>query len=168
MLDSEIVKGFQDETSQIVAELNSVVEGLEDAEGEFPAKLLEEFAQKIDRIMGTAKTLSVEAPSHQGLRLIGKLGEICKATGYKAAQGRVTLLLPVFAAFWADTIEVIDETVANLNDESKVNQLTQKFSPVLQKRLEWLARKVLEHAKTVPGGAQSEIQVDALLAQFKA
>jgi hypothetical protein len=143
-LDSDILNDFKGETNGLLAQLEVVTQALEDHQGDFPDALLEEFAQKIDRVMGAAKTLSLMDPAHQGLQRIGHLAEICKSIGYKAAEKRAVTLVPFFAAFWADTIEVIASLTATIEDAEKNAQIAKTFSEVLQKRLEWLGEK-LDH-----------------------
>lgn len=110
--------------------------------GKFPADLLRDFSQKIDRIMGAAKTMSLEAPDHPGFQRMGKLAELCKILGYKAAERQVPALIPIFAAFWADTIEVTKNLLDAVEDLAKTDEISKAFPRVLQKRLEWLASKV--------------------------
>lgn len=146
----------------MLAELIDVVDQIETSQGEFPSKLLEEFSQKIDRIMGAAKTLVVSFGAHPGLERIGKLSELCKALGYQAASKRVMALLPLFAAFWADTIEVIQDLLGALEDSDQSEQIAKSFSAVLQKRLEWLAAKV---AAAPAPGQTGQAAIDAKTAE---
>lgn len=142
-LDTDILNDFRSETNGLLAELNEIVEKLEEeAAKSFPSALLEDFAQKIDRIMGAAKTLSLMEPGHLGLQRIGKLGEICKHIGYKAAEKSAIALIPYCTAFWADTIEVIGDLVKTVDDAEKNAEVARSFSQVLQKRLEWLGSRV--------------------------
>ncbi len=124
----------------MLEELIDVVDQIETSQGEFPSKLLEEFSQKIDRIMGAAKTL----------------------LGYQAASKRVLALLPLFAAFWADTIEVIQDLLGALEDSDQSEQIAKSFSAVLQKRLEWLAAKV---AAAPASGQTGQAAIDAKTAE---
>lgn len=142
MLDQEIVDGFREETNQLMQELTDVVEKLEIKTKEFPTKLLEEFALKIDRIMGAAKTISLMEPNHQGLVRMGSLAEICKRLGYKAAEIKNPVVLPLFAAFWADVIEVIQDLIGVMHDDTKSDGISKAFGSVLQKRLEWLSKQI--------------------------
>ena len=161
-LDKDIVEGFRQESNALLAELIDVVDRIEVSQGEFPSKLLEEFSQKIDRIMGAAKTLVVSFGAHPGLERIGKLSELCKALGYQAASKKVTALLPLFAAFWSETIEVIQELLGELEDSARSEQIAKSFSAVLQKRLEWLAAKV---AAAPAPGQTAEGALDAKTAE---
>ena len=141
-INQEILGFFREESAQVLAELMIVVEKLESSRGAFPSPLMEEFSQKIDRIMGASKTIGLDAPNHLGLQRIGKLAELCKIMGYKAADKKSSALLPIFAAFWSDTIEVIEELLGALEDDQKTQQIVKSFSAVLQKRLEWLMAKI--------------------------
>lgn len=167
-MDHEILEGFQEETNQILKELAPIVETLEEASDAFPAEELKEFAQKIDRIMGAAKTLcGMESTEHLGLRRIGQIAEICKTLGYKAAELKKPEILPVFAAFWADTLDVVSELTDAVGNDAKSAAIANQFSLVLQKRLRWLADKLaaLEKARG-DGQVCNQLDVDALLRGF--
>jgi len=170
-LDPEILESFREESAKVLAELTEVVEMLEKVRGEFPAKLLEDYSQKIDRIMGAAKTIQMTAPDNVGLKRISKMSELCKKLGYKAAERKIPQLIPIFAAFWADVIEVVEELINALEDPVETESIATNYSPVLQKRLEWLASKVskdnaLEHVGAAAGKSQAitnDIDVMSLL-----
>ena len=164
MIDTDILDGFKEESNQLLGELEEVVERLEQRVAEFPTKLMEEFSQKIDRIMGAAKTIGLMDEQHQGLKRIGNIAEICKRLGYKAAESKNAALVPLFAAFWADTLEVLTELVESVADEAASQKLAQSFSSVLQKRLEWLSQK-MTGSGTLPTGTTSldALGVDDLL-----
>lgn len=119
-------------------ELSAVVQKIENAEGSFPDALLEEFAQKIDRIMGAAQTLEMLAPGNLCLERVGKIAEVCKSIGYKAAKKKEIKVLPYCSAFWADTIELMEALLQNVEDPDKSAEISKKFSKILQGRLEWL------------------------------
>lgn len=151
-----------------MAELNEVVETLEEPTSVFPATELAEFAQKIDRVMGAAQTLCQFDASHVGLQRIGAIAQLCKKLGYKAAEFKLPALVPIFAAFWADTLEVLGELVDAVADEAKSKQLTDSFSSVLQNRLTWLSDRLQKMAPNTSGGAplSAQLEVDQLLANF--
>ena len=92
--------------------------------------------------MGTATTIAMMEPDQLGLVRVGKLAEICKHLGYQAAQKKEARVLPLFAAFWADTIEVLEQLIASLDNSAENAEVAENFSQVLQKRLEWLAGHV--------------------------
>lgn len=157
MIDAELAQGFKEESLSLTKELKGVVERLETPSSEFPAALLQEFSQKIDRIMGAAKTLSLEAPEHQGLRRIATFAEICKYIGYKVAEQKQVKIIPIVAAFWSDVLAATEDLLAAFEDESKAAQITRDFVPVLTKRLEWLKGKVASAAQGSATATQAEI-----------
>lgn len=141
-IDKDILDGFIEESTLLLKELTGIAEQLEMPAETFPAKLLEDYSQIIDRIMGAAKTLLLLAPDHIGLQSIGKISEICKSMGYKAAERNEAAVIPLFAAFWMDVIEVLQELLEVIQDRDETIRIAKSFSPILQKRLEWLLSKV--------------------------
>ena len=165
-LDKEILDEFRNESNTLLKELESVVEDLETPQKEFPKAPLEEFALKIDRIMGASKTLLETGTEHKGLSIMSQLSEICKFVGYKAVEVQNPRLIPIFAAFWADTLEVMEDILQNLEDEDKIKSLTEKFTPVLQKRLGWLKDKLTQAPEASKSETSSQGDIDALMADF--
>ncbi|HAR41560.1 MAG TPA: hypothetical protein DCS07_02845 [Bdellovibrionales bacterium] len=141
-INQEILGYFKEESAQVLKELNEIVNSLDAPHKEFPSRLLEDFSQKIDRIMGASKTIGLEIPDHLGLQRIGKLAELCKLLGYKAAEKKVSQFVPIYAAFWGDTLEVIENLLSSVEDLEKTEKIVKSFSAVLQKRLEWLLTRV--------------------------
>ncbi|MFX7507449.1 hypothetical protein ABTJ37_24335, partial [Acinetobacter baumannii] len=73
---------FRTESNGLLDELETLVEELEDAEeGSVPESALKDFSQKIDRIMGAAKTLQQIAPAHAGIAFIANVSGACKSMG---------------------------------------------------------------------------------------
>lgn len=142
VLDHEIVGAFQEESAQLLKELESVVEHLEGPMDRFPTQELESFAQKIDRIMGTAKVLLMDAPEHQGLCRVSGVAELCKKLGYEASKVTEMAYLPLFAAFWADTLEVLDELIKTVENETENAEVAGSFAKILEGRLQWLFSKI--------------------------
>ncbi len=159
-MDAEIIAEFRNESNPLLSELGGYVEELEEFEGgDFPSLTLENFAQRVDRIMGAAKTIGMTAPDHWGLQAMGKIAELCKYTCYRAAKLRLAALLPVFAAFLADAVEMLQELLDGLEDEARVKKARQTFAPVLQKRLEWLSQRVQQQGAAA-GAPLSQGSVD--------
>lgn len=140
-LGKEIVKEFQLESKSLIRELEALVETLEEHEDtvEFPSNTLSEFAQRIDRIMGAARTIATFDPKHVGLKRVGSLCALCKRLGYTAAEKQDARLLPIFAGFWADTLENVEVLIDAVEDPARSTAAVQKTTEVLQKRLAWLA-----------------------------
>lgn len=150
-MDKDIVDGFKEESKQILGELEQILSKLEDsptdAKAEFPATLLADFSQRIDRIMGTVQTLLMEAPNHFGLKRIAQISELCKKLGYTASISKRKELIPIFSGFWADTVEVVAELVDAVEDDKASERIAKEFSSIVQGRLEWLAKKINASSK---------------------
>lgn len=163
VLDNEIIDSFREEANVLLEELRGIIDRLEDWKDTFPKELLEEFANKADRIMGTANTFDEMAPGNPVFQQIGKFGELCKVTGYKASTLNHQKLIPIFAAFWADTVDILQELVDNVGDAQKIKDVTQSYIPTLQKRLIWLTSQILTFTKGADHVEESKINVDGLL-----
>lgn len=161
MLDKEILDGFKEETSLLLAETQKIIESIEDTEDQVPKQLIEDFANRMDRIMGAAKTFEMMDPEMKIFVQIGKFGELCKATGYKAATINRPALVPIFAAFWADTNDMMIQLCANVDDTAKIDESLKTLSPLLQKRLTWLAEQIVKLTKDSPDA--TAINVDGIL-----
>lgn len=161
MLDKEILDGFKEETSVLLAETQKIIESIEDTVDQVPKQLIEDFANRMDRIMGAAKTFEMMDPEMKIFVQIGKFGELCKATGYKAATINRPALVPIFAAFWADTNDMMIQLCANVDDTAKIDESLKTLSPLLQKRLTWLAEQIVKLTKDSPDA--TAINVDGIL-----
>jgi|GEM_PF-2269187 len=155
-IDKKLIKDFKEEVEEILIQLYAIVDELEEIQDEFPKKLLEDFTQKIDRIMSTAKTFAQLAPGHQVFVDMGTLGALCKTMGLKASTLNNLKFIPIFAAFWADTLEVIEELKNQVESPAKVQDVTKKYIPILSKRLEWLAKQIGANVPTTTGEKKAE------------
>ncbi len=162
-IDTEIIDSFKEEAKGILRELEAVVDELEAHEGDFPRALLEDFANKTDRIMGTANTFFGQYPEHEVFKQIGNFGALCKATGYKASTLDLPTLIPIFAGFWADTIEIMNELCENVDRPERLVVINKKNAPVLQRRLTWLAEQIVKITKAGGAAEAAKINVDGLL-----
>lgn len=142
MIDNDILMDFVEESSEILDSLNTLVDRLEKSHSEFPSELILEFCGKVDGIMGVAKTIELNQPHHPGLSRLGRVSELCKRLGTKIHERKLVSILPILTAFWADSIEVMQKLILSLNDDKKGAQIEEQFSLALQKRLEWLAKKM--------------------------
>ncbi len=91
----EVIDGFCEESLDIIDELETILDELEDAPS---SKLFESFGQKIDRIMGAARTLQLDE--------FGALTELGKTLGYKASQVSNPEAGEVITAILFDLVEV--------------------------------------------------------------
>ena len=162
-LDKDIIDSFQEEANGLLEELRTIIDKLEDSTEVFPKDLLEDFANKTDRIMGTARTFETMNEGHKVFQQVGKFAELCKATGYKASTLNHLGLIPIFAAFWADTVDILQELVDNVGEPEKLKEVTQTYIPTLQKRLVWLAQQIVTITKGAGAAEEAKINVDGLL-----
>jgi hypothetical protein len=163
VVDKEIINSFQEEANGLLEELRDVIDRLEEKQENFPKALLEEFGNKTDRIMGTATTFSKMCPGQPVFIQMGKFCELCKVTSYKAATLNNISLIPIFTAFWADTVDILQDLVTHVESPSKVKEVTRGYVPVLQKRLVWLAGQIVALTKGQDGSSNAVINVDGLL-----
>ncbi len=157
-LDPELIKDFRDESEALVDELEEITDQLESSDRAATTEvLLKEFSQKIDRIMGAAKNLQIMAPEHKGLAFLATITEMCKNIGYQAAALKRDHLVPIFAGFWAETLDVMREILAAIDSPESTKKVIDTHSETLQKRLAWLADKV------APESAEEKEKVIGLL-----
>ncbi len=162
-LDTEMIDIFKEEANAILEELKVVIEKLEEHEGSFPKSLLEEFGNKTDRIMGTANTFYAQYPGAEVFKQIGNFGALCKATGYKASTINTLALVPIFASFWGDSVDIMEELINNVESPEKVMEINKTSAPLLQKRLMWLAGQIVQITKSQTGVEPPAMDVDGLL-----
>lgn len=128
----EILKEFCLETNSIISELVSILEVLESKPDDY--KALEVFGQKVDRIMGAAKSLE--------LHKMGEISELCKTISYKSAQSKNIELVTIVAAFLFEAVEVLQEMTSSLE-----KGLSEEISPISVKtvlsRLEFVSNKLV-------------------------
>ncbi|MGB0452766.1 MAG: hypothetical protein ACPGJV_03555 [Bacteriovoracaceae bacterium] len=167
MADNDILQYFQDEAMELFEELNDLVEDIEDQE-EYPIAMLEDFAQKIDRIMGSAETLHMNDPELAFVDSIAIICKLCKKIGYNARNFENPKLLPIYAAFWGDCLEVLEELTKSIEEPHKLKDQTASFIRTLQGRLEWLLQKLQENGqiRSGPEEAVSQDDIDALISSL--
>lgn len=141
-MDTEILNEFKTESKQLIEDILKLLTDIENSENEFPGEKVDQFALKIDRIMGASKTLAMLDPENKGLVLMGQIAGICKSTGYKALAKKNIQSIPIFAAFWFDAIEVVSSLVDAIEDPVATNTIVAGADTTLKKRLEWLVAKV--------------------------
>lgn len=143
MLDDaqkELISAFVEESKEIVDGLSPIVEELEN--GSTAPDNFAVFAQRVDAIMGCAKTLGLDGmPSITGaLSNIAKLGEVCKYVGYQATQVKEPALMSVIAAFLVEALELISDSLRDL--EKGYMSVDIEAVKRIQERLKWIDSKL--------------------------
>ena len=158
--DFDIIQHFQVEAYKLFDELDDLVEDLEEHDA-YPIEELEDFAQKIDRIMGSAETIHANDPEVAFVDSIAIICRLCKKIGYSAKNNPNAALLPIYSAFWADCLEVLGELTKSIKSPQNLADQTAYFTRTLQKRLEWLLEKL--KSENPEEEVVNQADIDALL-----
>lgn len=139
-IDKDIVKDFVIESKRIIHEL---VDLLESIEGDFSQVLrLEEYGQKVDRIMGGAKSLALLATLEHPLHMVADYAALCKAVGYKASQIQSNAqFYDICVALLLDATETLSDWVVALEEETPIEDLKQSLSSTFLERLRWVSNQ---------------------------
>lgn len=136
--EDEILVDFQSEANTLLSEL---LEILETCEEDFSkVQELEGFGQRVDRIMGGAKSLALQYtdPDHL-IHRIGDCAAICKIVGYKASQIKDQKnFYDICVALLLDATEMLEQLVAALTDSDSAKGKT-LFTPAFVERLRWVS-----------------------------
>lgn len=125
----DILDGFVEESNQLIAEMRECLETFE-TEPTNSIKL-EEFGQKIDRIMGAAQTIGADA--------IGKICGLGKLIGYKASQSPDVALNQIACGVMFDCVDLLDELMKGIEKRDLSNMKTNVDA--FLSRMKWLAEK---------------------------
>lgn len=126
----EIIIEFCDESETLLDDLELTLEALE--EDPRLVEYLETFGQKIDRIMGAAKSIGAEE--------IATLSELGKTIGYKSSQVRDIPLIEVVVAILFDSLDIMRTLIDSLRKDLKKN-VSQLNTKAFVTRLKWLSEK---------------------------
>lgn len=135
----EIVQEFKDESLTLVEDLIKVLEAVEDDPSSSPQ--LEEFGQKVDRIMGSSKTMEMAVEDSGRYALIGNYAELCKSLGYKGSQiENNESLVNVTVGLLFDATETLQTLIESVDAQS-TPELEEVFSAPFLERLKWLSEQ---------------------------
>jgi ABC-type transporter Mla subunit MlaD len=140
-LVKEIVADFVTDARTITIQLTALIAKLEDGALENPENFVT-FAQKVDGIMGCAKTLSMNSDGSvkASADVIANLSEACKSLGYRSSQISNEAQANIVVAFLADALEYIDFALNDLQKESAT--LNQERVNKINDRLNWVNSKI--------------------------
>jgi len=138
-IDKDIVKDFISESKVIIQDL---IELLDSIEGDFSqVARLEEYGQKVDRIMGGAKSLALLVPPDHALHIVADYTALCKAVGYKASQIKGNAqFYDICVALLLDATETLSKWVDNLGEDT-AQELKNSFSTTFLERLRWVSNQ---------------------------
>ncbi|HEY8270141.1 MAG TPA: hypothetical protein VIG33_04585 [Pseudobdellovibrionaceae bacterium] len=113
---------------------------LEDIEGDFSkVSQLEEYGQKVDRIMGGAKSLALLVSLEHPLHMVADYADLCKAVGYKASQIKGNpQFYDICVALLLDATETLNDWIEGLGKDT-TEDLKSSFSKMFLERLRWVS-----------------------------
>lgn len=160
-IDGSILNDFTSESLVLVDECIELLESIENDPSE--VEKLKDFANRIDRVMGGAKSLALMAPPDHPLNLIGDYCAICKSVGYQGAQIQNNdQFYNVVVALLLDAVEMTKELFAKM--DKSVTELKKTFTTTFLERLKWISFQYDELEKKRSGGKKMEQnEIDALL-----
>lgn len=135
-IDQELLSEFIAESRRLVDECESLLEDIEDDASQAPR--LAEFANKIDRVMGGAKSLAMLGSPQHPLHIVGDITALCKALGErgaKAASQEQLYMLTV--AFCLDAVEITRKLLVALQDPSA--EAPPELKAAILDRVNWMA-----------------------------
>jgi hypothetical protein len=138
-IDEDIVKDFVIESKEIVQGLVVLLEGIE---GDFSqVSKLEEYGQRVDRIMGGAKSLALLVPANHPLHMVADYSALCKVVGYKASQIQNNpQFFDVCVALLLDATETLSEWIEGLGGDTS-QDLKNSFTSTFLERLRWVSNQ---------------------------
>lgn len=151
----EVVVEFCEESLGLCTKLESILDDIEDDKEN--VKLLEEFGQTIDRIMGAAKSLEANQ--------VGLYAELGKSISYKASQSEDIKLRDLTVAVLFDTVEIMTMLLENI-EESREEKAPGFDTNAFASRLRWLADKfkdIKRASVAIEGDSGYNEDIDALL-----
>jgi hypothetical protein len=160
----EILDEFRNESKGFIAEMLEILEEVESDPKDM--KPLEQYGLLADRIMGTAKSLSVQGFGTSEIDRIATYGELCKLVAYKTSQlTDKPQLAGVAVALLLDATEMLDQMLDSLQatDKLEINSL---LNETFLDRLRWVSQQFdanLRSSVALDGAKLAQEQIDALL-----
>ncbi len=157
-MDIEIIRDFVSESKTIVTECLNLLESIE---GNFTqVTLLETYGNNIDRIMGGAKTLSLDQSEESVLSVISDYAAVCKNVGYKAAQ--ITgneAFFDICVGLLIDASEMLSRILDQA--ERPLAEVKKAIPDEFITRLKWVLQQFSENIRSTvaskPGLSQDEV-----------
>jgi hypothetical protein len=131
----EIIEEFLKESKALLVEAEDFLEAAED--GLQAKKKLEDYGQRIDRIMGSAKSIAMDNGS-KTLQSIGLISELGKVIGYKGSQVNEEALYKIVVAFLFDATDALNDLVDSMTNGDAETDTDYK---TLLDRLRWICTK---------------------------
>lgn len=140
-LDQELLNDFFIETNQLIEE---VLEQLEEIESDFSqVAKLKECGNKVDRIMGGAKSLATMADPNHGINIIADYTSLCKIVSYRASENKTNeKLYDITVALLLDAIEALKVILPQVNKPT--SELKKLISQNFIDRVRWISEQLVQ------------------------
>jgi hypothetical protein len=135
---------------------------------------LEEFGQKVDRIMGSAKTMEMTCDNPDEFEMIGRYAELCKVIGYKGSQiDNNAELVNVTVGLLFDATETLEKLIEMVGKDHTMERGQVISEPFLE-RLKWLSTQFSDDLRSSlaldkspsTGSSQGFNSIDEVLDKF--
>lgn len=159
-LDQELLTEFIQESRPLVDEC---IEALEDVEADAKKVMrLQDFSNRVDRIMGAAQSLAVMAKPGHPLHLIGDCASLCKTLGYQClTSSPAPEALKITIAFLLDATDVIEELIESL--EEGAVEVDSDVRRTLIERLKWVSGILSKVPASEKSPVMNNSDIDALI-----
>lgn len=149
-MDAAVFKDFVEESERLLKSLLVILTAVKGRMTRAPQ--LEDYANQVDRIMGAAKSLALDASPNHSLHLISELTDLCKSVAYKVAK------IDKNPQFFDLSVTILTETTITLQyifamNHLPVEQIQSAHPQALGERLHWLAKQFRDSQS---GGAPSK------------
>jgi len=133
---SDLLTAFKEESEKLISELEDL---LDELEGDFSSReKLNEFAQVIDRIMGSAQSLSSFGFKQDEIIKLGNFAELCKQVGYRGANLMDENFYDVTIAFLWDAIESMKKLLTSIGSKRQIKNISELLVSTFLSRLKWI------------------------------
>ncbi len=159
---SSILNDFVKESLILMDDCYELLESAEENPSE--VEKLADFANRIDRVMGGARSLALGFDNDHALYLIGDYCAICKSVGYQGAKIQNNdQLYNVTVALLLDAIEMVKTFLGKL--DVKASALKKTFPSAFLERLKWISFQFdeIDRKANASGQRLEQNEIDALL-----
>lgn len=134
--DPALLSEFLRETYRLLDECETLLEQIESDFTQAPR--LEEFSNKIDRVMGAAKSLALMAEPQHPMHIIGDITGLCKVLSQRASNvSSQQRLFEVTIAFLLDAVEITRNLTKTLEDPQA--SVSTELKNVMVARTKWIS-----------------------------
>lgn len=169
---NELLEEFKKESGKLVNELEELLDELEE---DFANKeKLNEFAQLIDRIMGSSQSLVSFGFEQSELKKLGDFAELCKQIGYRGINITEKSLYEVTIAFLWDAVESMKKLLESIDAKDSPKSISKLLVSTFISRLKWIleqfeAKNILMEDYTKSGDVKlkSKDEINDLLSSIE-